>query len=76
MSPRISFKFHDQDLLFLGNHNTPLVLDAAVGNVAQPSLDLGSDLTGGSLGAHGDVDVPATVVDLRDGADKVLDLLA
>lgn len=46
--------------------------DIAVHDVANPSLDLGGDNVGGVLRAHGDVDILATVVDGRDGADKVL----
>lgn len=45
--------------------------DIAVHDIANPGLDLGGNLTGLTLGAHGDVDVLATVVDLRDGADEV-----
>lgn len=51
-------------LLALGNDNTPLVVLTAVHDVADPALDLVGDLAGGALGAHGDVDVLATVVDL------------
>lgn len=59
-------------LLLLRDHNTPLVADIAVHDVANPSLDLGGDDVGGVLGAHGNVDILAAVVDGRDGADKVL----
>lgn len=48
------------------------MLHATVHDVAEPALDLGSDLAGGSLRAHGDVDVLAAVVDLRDRADEEL----
>lgn len=59
-------------LLLLVDDDTPLVGDVAVHDVADPSLDLAGDFTGLTLGTHGDVDVLATVVDLGDGADKVL----
>lgn len=61
-----------QHLLLLGNDNTPMVLLVAVHDVADPSLDLAGDLASLALGTHGDVDVLAAVVDLRDGADEVL----
>ena len=50
--------------------------DVAVHYVADPALDLAGDLSGLALGAHGDVDVLAAVVDLRHGADEVLGMLA
>lgn len=59
-------------LLLLRDHNAPLVLDVSVHNVTDPGLDLGGVDVGLVLGAHGDVDVLATVVDGGDGAHKVL----
>ena len=52
------------------------MLGATVHDIAQPALELASNLTSLALGAHGDVDVLSTVVDLRNRADKVLNLLA
>lgn len=48
------------------------MVDVSVHNVTDPSLDLGGVDVGLVLGAHGDVDVLAAVVDGRDGAHKVL----
>lgn len=59
-------------LLLLRDHDAPLVLDVSVHDITDPSLDLGGVDVGLVLGAHGDVDVLAAVVDGRDGADKVL----
>ena len=58
--------------LLLGNDEAPRVLLAAVHDVADPALDLAGDLAGGALGTHGDIDVLAAVVNLRDGANEVL----
>lgn len=66
------FLFWSFFLLLLGDDNAPLVADVAVHDVADPGLDLGGDDVGGVLGAHGDVDVLAAVVDGGDGADEVL----
>lgn len=59
-------------LRLLVDDNTPLVRHVAVHDVANPRLDLGGDFASLALGAHGDVDVLAAVVNLGDGADEVL----
>lgn len=46
--------------------------DIAVHDIADPALDLAGDFAGLALGAHGNVDVLAAVVNLGDGADEVL----
>ena len=56
--------------------DTPFVRNVAVHDVANPALDLAGDLSSLALGAHRDVDVLATVVDLRHRTDEVLGMLA
>lgn len=48
------------------------MVDTAIHDVADPALDLASNLAGSAFGAHGNVNILATVVDLGDGADEVL----
>lgn len=59
-------------LLLLLDDDAPLVLLAAVHDVLHPLLDLESVLATDAFAAHAHVDVLATVVDQRDGADEEL----
>ena len=59
-------------LLLLGHDDAPRVAGAAVHDVPNPGLDLGSDSTAVAGLAHWDLDIAAAVVDQGHRADEVL----